>query len=134
MERQSDERDDTVQVSRTAFKLATTLVTAFILAISGILWNIVLDNVRLNGRVTQLELFGPSSGKRFTKDDGDKVEKRHLVDMMDVRASIKEINQELIRLRLTDSAISERDSVAAQKVEQLRLDCTACQKRFYKRD
>ena len=71
-----ERRADTVAIPRPAFKFATTLAIALIVGVSGILYNLVVNHVRLSDRVDFLERFGPQSGDRFTKSDGDNLARR----------------------------------------------------------
>lgn len=66
-----ERREDSVAIPRTAFRFAITLAAAFIVAVSSILWTVVLDSVRHDDRLTALEQFGPKRGDRFTKADGE---------------------------------------------------------------
>lgn len=65
----SERRADTVAISRKALSFAATLVALFIGGVGTQFYALTLDNVRLNGRVDTLELFGPKTGERFTKSD-----------------------------------------------------------------
>lgn len=72
----SDRRSDSVAIPRKAVTIATGMATAFIIGVSTIFYNLLLDNVRINGRLDTLELFGPKSGERFTWADGEDIKEQ----------------------------------------------------------
>jgi hypothetical protein len=73
MEGGESRRSDTLEIPRTAIKVAAFLASSLLIAVSGVLWN----NYNVVGRalgdlekdVEYLKLFGPGTGKRFTWED-----------------------------------------------------------------
>jgi len=76
---------NTVSIPKRTVNIFTSLGAALIIGISGILFNLVTDNVRLNERLTQLERFGPGTGLRFTKQDGDRLALQILGNSTEIR-------------------------------------------------
>lgn len=64
------ERTDTVAISRRAVQLFTALVTAGLVWVGTVFWELNLEYVRHSERLAKLEEFGPKSGERFTANDG----------------------------------------------------------------
>lgn len=83
-----ERRQDSVAISRSAAKVITTVVSSVILGIGLVLWNIVLDHVRVSEQLKRLEEFGPKTGERFTLDDG-----------RELKADIDELKRWLLELQ-----------------------------------
>lgn len=66
-----ERRGDAVAIPRKAFSFALTLVALFVGGVGAQFYSLTLDNVRINGRLETLELFGPVTGQRFTHNDGE---------------------------------------------------------------
>lgn len=69
----AERRSGAVALPGSTIKLAAALVAALIIGVTSVLWNIVLDFQRLDERVSALMEFGPRTGERFTKDDGERL-------------------------------------------------------------
>lgn len=75
-----ERREDSVALPRSTVKIVTGVLSSLILGVGLVLWNLVLDNVRINEQLKQLDAFGPKAGDRFTAKEGTEL-KRWILDM-----------------------------------------------------
>ena len=65
----TEKRRDTVAIPRQAFTFIAALATALIIAVAGVLWNVTTESIRVDERVTHLEVEA-AKGDRFTAAQG----------------------------------------------------------------
>ena len=81
----TERREDTLAIPRQAVQFAAALAALLLSGVGAVLWNVTTATITLDQRVAQLEQFGPNTGERFTKTDGDRMrdEIRKLRDWRD---------------------------------------------------
>ena len=69
----TERREDTLAIPRQAVQFAAALAVLLLSGVGAVLWNVTTATITLDQRVAQLEQFGPNTGERFTKTDGDRM-------------------------------------------------------------
>jgi hypothetical protein len=69
----TEQRADTLAIPRQAVQFAAALAVLLLGGVGAVLWNVTTAAITLDQRVEQLEQFGPNTGERFTKADGDRM-------------------------------------------------------------
>lgn len=72
---EEERRHNSVAISRQTANRLVTLGIAILLGVTGVLWNVVRDSIRMAQQLEYLEKFGPGTGSRFTYQDGQELRK-----------------------------------------------------------
>ena len=91
----TERREDTVAIPRQAITFAAALAVSLLAGVGAVLWNVTSASISVNERVAQLESFGPHSGERFTKADGDML-RREIQELRTWRQAHTEFGYEVV--------------------------------------
>ena len=115
----TERREDTVAIPRQAITFAAALAVSVLAGVGAVLWNVTSTSISVNERVAQLESFGPKSGERFTKDDGDML-RREVQALRDWRQAHTEFGFEIVgRWEAWHADHRRRLDLLEQKLEHL---------------
>jgi len=90
-----ERRSDTVAIPRPAITFAAALAVSMLAGVGAVLWSVTSASISLDQRVAQLESFGPQSGARFTRADGEAL-RREIEELRNWRQAHTEFGYEVV--------------------------------------